>query len=125
MWNKIFESPEKEYRIITQGENLLEFVKEKYIIEEIIKRKKELAISSKQLISDSLYARKILSRDVQENRKSKILPIFYKLPYTQIICKEFVAIISPRRENMLMIIESDSYAQTQRSIFEIIWNSIH
>lgn len=124
IWNKIFESSEKEYRIITQGEGLLDFVKEKYLLDEIIKRKKALAISSKQLISDSPYARKIISKDSQENRQSKLLPSIYKLPFTEIICKEFAAFISQRYEDMLMIIESESYARTRRSIFDILWNSL-
>lgn len=125
IWEKIFASSEKEYRIITQGESMLEFAKEKYIVEEIIKRKKQLSVSSKQLISDSPYARKIIAKDLQENRRSKLLPPAYKLPFTQIICKEFVAFISPHYENMLMIVESESYARTQRSIFEILWSKMN
>lgn len=121
IWDKIFASSEKEYCIITRGENLLDFVREKYILEEIIKQKKRLAISSRQLIPDSTYARKIVSKDSQENRRSKIIPPAFKFPFTQIICKEFVAYISPRYEDMLMIVEGDSYAQTQKSIFEVMW----
>ena len=58
----------KEYRIITQGENFLDYVKEKYIVDEIIAKKRRLSVLSKQLISDSAYARKIMAKDTKENR---------------------------------------------------------
>lgn len=125
IWDKIFESKEKEYRIITQGENFLDFVKEKYILNEIIARKKKLKISSRQLISDSAYAREIVSKDQKENRASKILPPIFKLSFTTIITNEWVGFISPKFENMILVVENDSFAKTQRSLFEIIWNSIN
>src|SRR3989344_1666564 len=124
LWEKIFESKEKEFRIITQGENFLDYVKERYILNEIIKKKKELNIHSKQLISDSKYARGIIAKDARENRVSKILPPIYKLPFTEITCGNFVAFIAPRFEELIFLIEDEMFARTHRSLFEILWNSI-
>lgn len=124
IWDMIFESGEKEYRIITQGENFLDFVKEKYILDEIIQKKKKLKIFSKQLISDSAYAKTIIAKDARENRESKLLPPVYKLPFTELITDRFVALISPRFENMLLVIENTSFAKTRKSLFEVIWNSV-
>ncbi len=124
IWDMVFASRDKEFRIITEGQNFLDFVREKYILDDIIKQKKKLNISSRQLISDSPYARQIISKDLAENRKSKILPKNYKLPFTEIICSEFVAFISPRFDNNLFVVENERFAETRKSIFEITWESI-
>ncbi len=124
-WDLILDTKEKEYRIITAGENFLDYVREKYIIDDIIATKKRLNVSSKQLITDSEYARKIIAKDAKENRISKILPPVYKLPFTEIITESLVVFISPRFSNMIFIVENDYFAKTRRSIFEILWNSIN
>lgn len=124
IWDKIFASRAKEYRIITQGENFLDFVKEKYILDEIIKRKQELNIVSKQLITDSLYARRIVAKDAKENRISKLLSPIYKLPFTEIICDDFVAFISPKFQDTLLVIENELFAKTRRSLFDALWDSL-
>lgn len=123
IWDKIFTQP-APFNILTAGESFLDFVKEKYILQEIISRKKSLDIHSRQLIVDSAYARKIVAKDRQENRTSKFLPPAHRLAFTEIICRDFVAYISPRYENMLLVVESESFAQTQRSLFEIVWASL-
>ncbi len=124
VWDMILNVKEKEYRIITQGESFLGYVKEKYIIDEIIANKKRLKISSKQLISDSIYARKIIAKDSAENRVSKLLPPMYKLPFTEIIAESLTAFISPKFDNMIFVVEDIFFSQTRKSIFEIMWNSI-
>ncbi len=124
VWDKIFDSGEKEYCIITQGENFLDFVKEKYILDAIIKKKRKLGIRSRQLICDSEYAREIRAKDLAENRESKLLPPRYKFPFTEIICGDLVLFISPRFENMLFIVENPSFAKTQKLLFDLIWNSL-
>lgn len=124
IWERILSSREKEFRIITEGINFLDFVKEKYILEEIIKRKKSSNIRSRQLIVASAYARKIVAKDKEENRVSKMLPYNCKLPFTEIIMHNFVAFISPRFENMLLIVGNESFARSRKNIFEITWNLI-
>lgn len=122
IWDMIFASHEKEYLLITEGQSFLDFVKEKYILDEIITKKKALGIRSKQIISDSEYARKIVAKDVRENRVSKLLPkTVGKLPFTEVICGHFVAFISPRFENNLFVVEDALFAKTRRSVFEALW----
>jgi HTH-type transcriptional regulator, sugar sensing transcriptional regulator len=121
IWDMIFELPEKEYSIITDGSSFLDFVKEKYILDEIIKRKKEVGAKSRQLIMDSAYARQIIAKDIKENRQSKILSPHRKLPFTEIITKKFVVFISPRWDNTLLIIENENFALTRQSLFETLW----
>ncbi len=122
-WDMILNTKEKAYRIITGGENFLDYVKEKYIVDEIIAKKKKLGILSKQLIAASAYARQIVAKDGRENRISKLLPPICKLPFTEIITESIVAFISPRFNNMILIVENDDFSKTRKSIFEILWQS--
>lgn len=124
VWDLILNTKEKEYRIVTEGENFLDYAKEKYIVDEIIAKKKRLGVSSRQLITASDYAKKIIAKDAQENRVSKLLPAIYKLPFTEIITESLVAFISPRFSNMIFIVENDAFAKTRKSVFEMLWNSI-
>lgn len=123
-WNLIFSSPDKEFVITTPAESFLGFVAEKYILDDIIKTKKKLGVKSRQLITDSAYSRKIVAKDFTENRVSKFLPNRYPLPFTEIVSSEFVVLISPRPDNLIMVIESASFAKTRRSIFEILWDAL-
>jgi len=124
IWDMILGSSKREYRIITEGESFFDFVREKYILDEIIKTKKSKGISSRQLISDSPYARDIVAKDLRENRVSKILPSRHKLPFTEIITDDFVAFISPRYDNTLFVVENELFAKTRQSLFEILWDSL-
>jgi len=121
VWDMIFESGEKEYGIVTEGEPFLDFVKEKYIVGDIIKKKKALGIKSRQIIMDSSYARSIVSKDLKENRESRILSPRHRLPFTEIITSKFVAFVSPRTDNTLFVIESENFALTRKSLFDAMW----
>jgi len=123
VWDLILNTKEKEYRIITQGENFLDYVKERYIVDEIIAKKKKLNVLSKQLISDSAYARKIVAKDSKENRVSKTLPPAYKIPFTEIITESLVAFISPKFNNMIFVVENYDFSKTRKSLFEALWYS--
>jgi sugar-specific transcriptional regulator TrmB len=124
VWDMILDTKEKEYRIITEGEHFLDYVREKYIVDEIVAKKKELGVSSRQLITNSSYAKSIIAKDVRENRVSKLLPSTCKLPFTEIITETMVAFISPRFNNMIFIVENDSYSKTRKSMFDAMWESI-
>ncbi len=124
VWDMILATKEKEYRIITGGENFLDYVREKYIIDEIIAKKKRLGVLSRQLITASAYAKQIILKDRLENRVSKLLPPIYKLPFTEIIIESMVAFISPRFNNMIFIVENDAFSRTRKSIFETLWYSL-
>lgn len=121
VWDMIFKSPSKQFSIITEGANFLDFVKERYIIDEIITTKKALGVKSRQLIVDSAYAQKIVAKDTKENRESRLLPAGSKLPFTEIITDRFVAFISPRWDNTLFVIENENFALTRSSAFDLLW----
>ncbi len=121
VWQMIFDSKCKEFRIITEGSNFLDFVKEKYILDEIIKSKKDLGVKSRQLIVDSVYAQKLIKNDKIQNRESKLLPKETKIPFTEIITDNFAAFISPRWDNFLFVTENDAFVQTRKSMFDLLW----
>ena len=124
IWSAIFSSDVTEYLIITDAREFNGFVQNKYIEHSIIKRKVEKGIHSRQIIAFSEDAKNIIAKDGEENRESKILPHQHKIPYTTIVFGNKVALISPMPENIIMIIESESYTRTQRSFFEALWESI-
>lgn len=124
MWNKILDSKTKSFDIITSAETFTNFVSEKYIVENIIQTKKNFSIKSRQLIADSQAARKIVAKDSKESRTSKLLPPAYRLPSTIVICQNFVAFISPRHEDLLFIVDSESVVKTHQAMFNALWDSI-
>lgn len=122
LWGRVLASGTKEFQILTSAEHFLDFVPEKYIVQEIIGTKRRKNIKSRHLITDSPLARKIVVKDLSENRTSKLLSSRHTLPFTEIICESFVALISPRPDNLLVIIESESFAHTRRSVFNLLWD---
>lgn len=123
-WDTLFDSGDKEFSIITNGESFTEFVSEKYIVDSIIARKKELRIRSKQIISDSPYARKVIAKDATEHRESRLLPTGNNLPFTEIIGTKIVITISPRFHNTIFIVENEAFAETRKKIFDALWRSL-
>lgn len=123
IWERILLSPSSSYRIITDGKSLTTFGRDGYIVTEVIQKKRERNIQSRQLIVDSLYAREIIRKDKTENRESRLLPTGTRLPFTEVIGTEFVCLFSPKYENLLLIVESEEFADTRRTLFELIWGS--
>lgn len=121
LWQKIFRSGVREYRILTSGVGLLEFVKEPYLVNRIIAERIRRGIQSKQLIIDSIAARKIIATDAEQLRESRILPRGTALPATILIFGEEVAFITTRRENTMILIASGETAITLRTLFDLLW----
>lgn len=122
VWDLVFSSRKKEYLIITQANHFLDFVKEKYILDEIIQRKIKSGFTSRQIISEGNYSRHISSKDKKEGRQTRFLPTSTELSFTEIICEEYVIFISNRIENMIFAVEHDGFAETRRELFEVMWN---
>lgn len=124
-WDVVFKSSIKEYCILTDPREMLGFVSESYITHHLVQEKKRRALKSRQLIASSEYAKRIVAKDAQENRVSKILPHIYPVPVTIIIFGKRVAFISPRDENTILLIESEAFAKTHQSIFDSLWVSVN
>lgn len=122
LWRDIFSSGIKEYLIITSGKEFLTFVSESYLKNKIIAKKIALGIKSKQIITDSRYAREIIKNDFKENRVSKLIASGFFFPATEIIFGDKAAIFTGRFENIIMLIESEEISKTHRAYFEFIWS---
>src|SRR3989338_1905125 len=117
LWQKIFKSGVKEYRILTSGVGMLEFVHEPYLVKRIIAERVRRGIKSRQLLVDSVAAQKIITRDTEELRETRLLPKDTELPATIIIFGNEVAFITTRRENTMILIASGESAVTHRRLF--------
>lgn len=122
IWRAILNSAIEEYLIITDPKMMLEFVRKNYITNKIIKEKVKKGIKSRQLIYPSEYAKEVTAKDEKENRVSKRLPFDHKIYFTTIIYGESVAFISPFYENIIFIAESKALANTQKALFEALWD---
>jgi len=123
-WELLFANAEGEYVITTPGDSFLDFVPEKYILDEIIRDKRRRGLKSRQLITDSPYARQIVAKDLKENRSSKLLSPRYPLLFTEVVAGDFVAFISPRRDNLIMVVENEAFAATRRAAFDLLWDAL-
>ena len=56
-------------------------------------------------------------------RESRYAPRDYLFTMTTIIGENTVAVMSSRRENFAMMIESSEYAQMQANLFEVLWSA--
>jgi sugar-specific transcriptional regulator TrmB len=121
VWKAIIGSGVKEYRLITSGTGLLDYVKEPYIVKRVIAERLQKKILSKQLIPESRDARKIVEKDKEELRESRFLPVGTVLPSTVIIFADQVAFITTRKENTMILLASGDVALTYKTLFELIW----
>lgn len=122
LWKQLLRSSVQEYRMITTGVGLLDYVKEPYIVHRLIAERIKRGIKSKQLIPMSLDAKKIVEKDVVELRESRFLPEGTRLPSTVIIFAGNVAFITTRKENTMIILASGDIASTYETLFDLIWD---
>lgn len=124
IWNEILENTKKDYRIITNGSIFDGYVTNNYLFDEIIKKKKERKLSSRQLIVDSGLAKRIIDRDDQDNRTTRILPPDTQIEFTEVISDSFVAFISEPVHNFQFIVESKAFAHFRRQMFDVVWDGL-
>lgn len=121
MWKDLFLSGTKEYRMITGGMGMLEYVHEPYLIKKIIAERIKRGIKSKQLIIDSRYTQTIVAKDQKELRESRLLPTGSQVPASIIIFNDKIAYITSRRENVMILLASGDVAITFRTVFDLLW----
>src|SRR3989339_551539 len=109
----------KTYIKAKSPQNLLRSIEEKH------KEKRKRNIKSRQIITNSTYAREIVKKDIFEYRESRIIDHKYKLPVIEMIYENSVAIISSNFDDLIMVIKNKNVAETHKSYFEIIWQQVH
>lgn len=122
LWKQIYASGVKEYRLITSGVGLRDYVHETYLTSRVIGERLKRGIRSRQLIPMSREAKKIVEKDAAQLRASRFLPESTKLPSTVIIFGEQVAFITTRRENTMIIVASGDVALTYNTLFDLLWD---
>lgn len=123
LWKQLLDSGVKEYRLITSGVGLLDYVKEPYLVNRVIEERKKRGIRSRQLIRGGKIAERIIEKDVEELRESRLLPNDVDIPATVIIFADQVAFITTRRENTMIILASGDVATTYRTLFDLVWEN--
>lgn len=121
MWKDLFISGAKEYRMITGGMGMLEYVHEPYLVKKIIAERIKRGIKSKQLIIESRYSNSIIAKDQKELRESRLLPPGSQVPASIIIFDNKIAHITTRRENVMVLLTSGDVAITYRTMFDLLW----
>ena len=106
---------------MTNGEDMLSFVRKEYITGKIIREKLGKSIRSRQIIQVSSYAKEIAKKDIFENRSTKFFPCPKKFPFTKIIFGDSVAFISPNLENTLFVVKNKLLKEAEQSAFDSLW----
>lgn len=121
LWKTLLDSGVRDYRLITSGTGLLDYVKTPYLVERVIAERLKRGIHSRQLIPMSREARNIVDQDKHEFRESRFLPPNVTLPATVIIFADQVGFITTRRENTMIILASGDVAKTYETLFDLVW----
>lgn len=95
---------------------------EREFVAKYMKERVKKKIYSKTIAVDTVETRKYAAKDTEQLREMVLVPA-KKFPFTNEIdiYGNKVAIMSVQKEYLAVIIESESVAKTQRSIFELAW----
>jgi len=116
-------NPHEEYLVITNQEKWYN-LDQKFAIEYIEKRAK-LPITTKLLFQDSPVAREHKKFERNFNEAIKILPEKTHLQVDTIILPRKLIITQTVAPLSLIVIENQNVVQMQKTLFEIIWNSLN
>lgn len=88
-----------------------------------IQRRVKKNIFIKWVVERSKEALKLKKKDKEQLREIRFLPDKIKFPTATYIYDSKVAIISPQKEIIGVLIESVAVAKTQKIIFNLLWNA--
>jgi sugar-specific transcriptional regulator TrmB len=120
-WQQIFRSGVTEYCLLTTGVHMLDYVKEPYLLKQIIAERIKRNIKSRQLTPKNSETMKFVRRDNEELRESRFLPATIKIPATVLIFGNDAAFITTRKENSVILVTSGDVSITLRTMFELLW----
>jgi len=120
-WQKLFHSGIKDYCLLTSATGMREYVREEYLVKNVIAERMRLGIRSRQLLPENAATRKIVSKDKDELRESRFLSQSAELPATILVFGDEAAFVTTRRENSIILVASGDIAVTLRTTFELLW----
>ena len=122
-WQRLFQSGVKEYCLLTTGVQLLEYVKEPYIVKRIIAERIRRGIKSRQLTPENRETKRFAAKDPQELRETRFLASTVSIPATILLFGDEAAFITTRKENSVILVASGDAAATLRTMFELLWQN--
>jgi len=121
-WQQLYASGIKEYCLLTTGTQLLEYVKEPYMVKRIIAERIKHGIKSRQLTPENPETRRFVAKDKLELRESRFLPPNISLPASIILFGDDAAFVTTRKENSVILVTSGDISVTLRTMFELLWS---
>src|SRR3989338_2635126 len=107
---------------ILSMQDLIDTLGETYM-DNHIKQRVTARINLKVIRSESKEAKPIWQNSKEELRTLRYAPDGFVFPLTMYIYDNKVSLMSSRRENFGLIIESREFMQTQKALFEILWKA--
>jgi sugar-specific transcriptional regulator TrmB len=90
-------------------------------MEEFIARRRELGISLRVVRSPEKETEDLWPSTGRDLREVRFAPLEHVFTMTMLIGSDSVAVISSRRENFAMMIDSSEYAALQSGLFDSLW----
>lgn len=123
VWDEIFSSEDKSFLSISQIETFEAFIG-KDGFQELLQDKVKKNITSRVINQDTPAARKLIKLDKKQNRSSVLAPKEFKIPATEIIFDNKIAIFTTKHENLITVIESKDISDTHQAYFEMMWQCL-
>jgi len=123
VWDEILTAKNKEFLSIAKIEAFASFIGKDYL-QELQERKVKIGYHSRAINEYSKSAQLLKDDDSKYNRKTRFTPKEFSFSSTEIIFDDKIAMFSTREENVIVIIESHDFAQTHRTYFEMMWQSL-
>lgn len=89
-----------------------------------VKKRMKQKIPARVILRESKKARERQKLGPHELREVRIIPANYEHHGTIFVWKNKIAMFSFKTEHMALVIESEILAQSQRTMFNIIWDSL-
>ncbi|OGY74541.1 MAG: hypothetical protein A2445_02525 [Candidatus Jacksonbacteria bacterium RIFOXYC2_FULL_44_29] len=111
---------EKHLRAILSMQDMFEKMGEQYM-ENYIKKRATTGINLNVIRIGPHEVKPIWPESREELRAVRFAPENFVFPLTMYIYDNKVSLMSTKRENFSLIIESKEFMQTQKALFEILW----
>jgi len=114
--------PKDYYLVVANIEHWQEL--DKKFFENFVERRTKLNINARLIFTDSQSARSAKKFERNFNQKVKILPASSQIETSTIITPEKVAIQQYNLPISAIVIQTKSVIQSQKEMFEIMWNAL-
>jgi len=114
--------PREDYLVI--GDSAEWFTQDQEFFHSFLKRRAKLNINIRLLLQDTPTAREQKKMERQHNQHIKILPAGFKLSANVVMIPRRLILNQYKMSPLAMVIENESIIQTNRELFEIIWQGI-